>query len=152
MSHQESILEGGKEMMIERAHDPEKAIPAAVMRYVEGMADDAIELSGVTIGYGYDRQMHAEKAHMGYPDEWWETFPPIEGRRFRVFIPREADGSDAQLVTAIDDIMAAIGATKVGVYPDDDADSYDHRGRDSHHYLLPDNSPIHNALGAKVDL
>lgn len=151
MNHQEHILEEGRDEMVEHAHPPDKAIPAAVMRYVED-PDGGLGLPGVTVGYGYDRKMHERGGRARYPDSWWGTFPPIEGRRFRVFVPRKHDGSEAALVSTIDDVMLAIGATPVGVFPNDDKDSYDHRGRDSIHYLLPDNSPIHNALGAKVDL
>lgn len=142
--HQQYIIEEAERLMIERAKTPEEAIPYATMNYVEGAGEcDGLDLGRVTVGYGDDREMCETGPH---PDEWWEFSPPVDGYRFRVFIPKEPDGSDAQITEVIDDVMAAVGAFPVGVF-DDKCDSYDHRGRYAMHYQLPDGSPVHGVLG-----
>lgn len=117
-----------------RTDDPARAVAWAVMEYVE----DESEIENVTVGYGDDRSMSEDSIH---PDQWWEKFPPVDGHRFRVFAPEDGDGIEYASF-----VLSLIGATPVGEFPGDVYDSYDHRGRTSYHFVLPDDAPIAAAV------
>lgn len=143
---QQVLIEEAARLMNEsRSTEPNEAVPHAVMRYIEGMGDFAGFPGRVTVGYGFDRKMYEGygPGGTGEVQSWWDRFAPIEGRRFRIFIPDDASG---ELDRMAHDVMAAIGATPAGRYPNDDKDSYDSRGRTAYHYLLPDHAPIHQAV------
>lgn len=118
----------------------------AVLKYLETPEElgfDHTDLD-VTVGYGRDRALHDDYGpdSKGVQTDWWDTIPPIEGTRFRIFYPDDVDGIPAPVET----VMAAIGATPVGVFTDM-MDSYDHRERVAAHYVLPDHAPIVYAVG-----
>lgn len=111
----------------------ERALNYAVLEHLES------RLSDVTVGYGRDADMHHDQ--FGDPG-WWDTFSPVNGTRFRVFAPSSDDCPDE-----VSEAMAAIGATPVGKF-EDDVGTYDPRDRVAWHFVLPDNSPIHDAIEA----
>jgi hypothetical protein len=128
--------------------EAEEALPWAVMRIVEGhdhFSDGARSVEGVTVGYGRDRQMYESDQ---YPDEWWERFPPVEGYRFRLFFPEYESGSSREYIERVRHLtrkMTAIGAIEIGSFADD-YDSYGNRCRECRHYVIEDQSVIHDAV------
>lgn len=125
--------------------DVHEALRYAILEYVEGKGPFEGTDKRITVGYGHDRGLHDKYGGSdGDCTHWWADFAPVDGTRFRVFVPR---GERPEIVG---NVMAAVGATPVGVYPDDAKDSYDSRDRVSLHYILRDRAPIYTAVGSKA--
>jgi hypothetical protein len=136
----------------EPERNPRRSLNYAVLKYLEG-ADHFEGADGnVTVGYGQDRALYEEygPAGSGTAPEWWKDVPPTEGTRFRIFYRGDDEAEKPKPPHKVINVMAVIGALPVGIFPRDDLDSYDHRGRLSAHFVLHDAAPIIGALEERI--
>lgn len=117
----------------------------AVLRLLEGDADQHSPTVDVTVGYGRDAAMADNWRSMV---SWWSEMPVQEDcTRFRVFYPEDV----AHVPRAISGVMGALGAWRVWSGDAVDVGAYDHRGRREVHYCWPLGHPVEDRLDERLD-